>query len=107
MFAMCCSAVTVSVLKAVPCTGTDVFCNPSELLHITLFHCSHPHDPRPNALNKEDSDALAKHPLSQRRAPTQEEIDAEVDLMPQILGDRALDAVKVGMHLKSPLLQLC
>ncbi|CAL5222478.1 g4850 [Coccomyxa viridis] len=74
---------------------TDVFCNPAELLHITLFHCSHPHDPRPQSLNRDESFTIAKQPPSQRRAPTRAEIDAEIALMPKILGDRAVDPVKV------------
>ncbi len=86
-------------LTGLECAGTDVFCNPAELLHITLFHCSHPHDPRPNALDKEESDATTQQPLSQRRPPTQAEINAEIDLMPKILGDQALDKVKVRLHL--------
>ncbi len=91
--------------SVMPCAGTDVFCNPAELLHITLFHCSHPHDPRPQSLDKEESDAIAKLPLSQRRAPTKAEISAEVALMPKILGDRAVDPVKVGIYLIARFLQ--
>lgn len=86
-------------LTGLQCAGTDVFCNPAELLHITLFHCSHPHDPRPNALDKEESDAIAQQPLSQRRSPTQAEINAEIALMPKILGNQALDKVKVRLYL--------
>lgn len=77
--------------------GTDVFCNPPELLHITLFHTSHPHDPRPNALDKEESAAHAKQPISQRRAPTNSEIRAEVALLPEILGSEALTSVRVWL----------
>ena len=95
-----CSYVHSLPLAGVSCAGTDMFCNPPELLHITLFHCSHPHDPRPNALDKEESDAIAKQPPSQRRAPTQAEIDAEVALMPRILGGRAVHPVKVSVHCK-------
>lgn len=76
--------------------GTDVFCNPPELLHITLFHTSHPHDPRPCAMDKEESDAIAKLPMSQRRGPTEAEISAELALMPQILGNQPLNNVKVS-----------
>lgn len=86
-------------MSVVQCAGTDVFCNPAELLHITLFHCSHPHDPRPQSLNRDESVTIAKQPPSQRRAPTKAEIDAEIALMPKILGDRAVDPVKVSIHL--------
>lgn len=77
--------------------GTDVFCNPPELLHITLFHTSHPHDPRPNALDKEESAAHAKQPIPQRRGPTDAEIRAEMALMPGILGKEALTSVRVWL----------
>ena len=76
-------------------TGTDVFCNPPELLHITLFHMSHPHDPRPCPLDKQASELAVRQPASQRRGPTEEEINSEIALMPYILGSQAISNVKV------------
>ena len=80
---------------SLPATGTDVFCNSPELLHITLFHMSHPHDPRPCPLEMQASERAAGQPASQRRAPTEAEIHSELALMPHILGSQAIRNVKV------------
>ena len=83
---------------SLPATGTDVFCNPPELLHITLFHMSHPHDPRPCPLDGQASERAAGQPAGQRRAPTEAEIHRELALMPHILGRQAISNVEVWIR---------
>ncbi|CAK0787485.1 hypothetical protein CVIRNUC_010705 [Coccomyxa viridis] len=88
-------AEIVQSIRSLLPPGTDVFCNPPELLHITLFHMSHPHDPRPCPLDGQASERAAGQPAAQRRAPTEAEIHSELALMPHILGGRAISNVKV------------
>ncbi|GMH44996.1 hypothetical protein BSKO_12953 [Bryopsis sp. KO-2023] len=75
--------LTRAVIELLP-AGTKVFINPRALLHITLFHASHPSDPRPDPAHPTGGCDIADPP-SARPAPQSDALLKEQQTLKQIV----------------------
>lgn len=76
------------------CLLLQVFVNPPELLHITIFHTSRPNDPRPKPLDPTGGCDITQLPHL-RKAPLAEDLSKERDIVKSIVGSTSTPCLTV------------